>query len=719
MAFKLFNDENVTQIRAVDRKRFSISIDSESANSVHFFTGIKSLGKINFFDTNSPPSFALTQARELKYVWDFDQTPIDSLTAERTVGAFIDTTASETYQSSTNNNSGQTHQSLYNYTKGYLYRADNDYVADTNNIPSVSIDQFNDVARIITLRRDLKRTSIEPNTFRLEVNLSNTSTTGVLTDSSSLFTTALDIKNPTFGNHHSFAGVRWTPSNSLDSLTSAMTIEAIIRPYKGNSVIFWKRLSSSGWAGSVSESQNSFIKLELAKSADNRQDAFRLYIRSVTGNGDFAEDFAKRNVQASGLFVPGDVGINLYDGRFHHIIVSWGVSGQDGAISVESGAGSVFGYIDGFKLLNREQTEPRLGGSDSAGGPTIQANMFNQRYPIKTNALQLTDIEDGAISGNNAFIGVSNFKRELSATGADRGELPSEGDPNLEGGYDGQIQHLRIWNERFDDGTSSVLDGISRKVNESSTAGISFLDFQDATLTGGAATSGNLVSWWNFNELSTLSAADGSQYSNTATFIGNAITRLYDHEDISRNSVVVNDQSYSGVNKTYLYFDRKEDNVINNGFSQGRIIRHAADGQLLQMGLIYYDLGIALFDRDDNNARLEWLFPASGTTGDFGFSTTGILNAALNIERLAFVSNDSRGRTLIDAVAEGDEFNYSENITSIDQDTNEIILDDPATYFTTVLLHNDENELLAVGKLSVPVRKDQSSKLIAQIKLDF
>ena len=102
--------------------------------------------------------------------------------------------------------------------------------------------------------------------------------------------------------------------------------------------------------------------------------------------GDFSEDFSKENVQASGLFVPGDVGVDLFDGDFHHIVVSWDVYEIEDLIaynSAERGAGVVMGYIDGYKLANKEEVFPRLSGADAAGGPSLQANMVDQRIPIK------------------------------------------------------------------------------------------------------------------------------------------------------------------------------------------------------------------------------------------------------------------------------------------------------------------------------------------------
>ena len=38
------------------------------------------------------------------------------------------------------------------------------------------------------------------------------------------------------------------------------------------------------------------------------------YIRDADTGGSFSEDFAQPDVQASGLFVPADVGIDLFDG---------------------------------------------------------------------------------------------------------------------------------------------------------------------------------------------------------------------------------------------------------------------------------------------------------------------------------------------------------------------------------------------------------------------
>lgn len=73
--------------------------------------------------------------------------------------------------------------------------------------------------------------------------------------------------------------------------------------------------------------------------------------------------------------------------------------------------------------------------------------------------------------------------------------------------------------------------------------------------------------------------------------------------------------------------------------------------------------------------------------------------------------------------ARNSEFNYSENPTFISGSTGEVLYDDfinnPQVYFTTVGMYNDNNELLAVAKLSKPLVKDFTKEALIRVKLDF
>ena len=69
------------------------------------------------------------------------------------------------------------------------------------------------------------------------------------------------------------------------------------------------------------------------------------------------------------------------------------------------------------------------------------------------------------------------------------------------------------------------------------------------------------------------------------------------------------------------------------------------------------------------------------------------------------------------------QFNYSENPSFISGSTGEVIYDsfvnNPQTYITTVGLYNDNSELLAVAKLSKPLKKDFTKEALIRVKLDF
>jgi hypothetical protein len=69
------------------------------------------------------------------------------------------------------------------------------------------------------------------------------------------------------------------------------------------------------------------------------------------------------------------------------------------------------------------------------------------------------------------------------------------------------------------------------------------------------------------------------------------------------------------------------------------------------------------------------------------------------------------------------EFNYSENPSFISDSAGTILYDNfiqnPQTYITSVGMYNDNNELLAVAKLSKPLRKDFTKEALIRVKLDF
>ena len=787
MAYKAFAENEIKPRPFVEEQTISISEDSPCASHLHLLTGVRSLGKLNVFKSGTNPTFNETDSKEIKYSWSFDNQVLvgQALTADITTGVFL-SSSDQTYRASTNPNSKLSSQDLFRYAQGYLYRADNDYSSTTALVSSSSADTKVSVLREINIRKDIYHSSLKSAAFKMQINDSNTSLTAAIDGASanakyntiaagtfgsetpnvSGYTTALDLKNP-FGGEEgtgrkSFFGVSvtaalgdvcavrngqgYTAGNNLDSIREACTIETIIRPMKSDSVLYFRRLASS----QDTLTKNKFMKMELTRSADNREPAFRFYIRDADTQESFSEDFAQPDVQASGLFVPADVGIDMYDGDFHHIVVSWDINEIDDPTnnaSADRGAGVVMGYIDGYKLPNKEQVFPRLMGADAAGGPTIQANMIDQRIPIKQTALYTTGIVN-APTGNNVYIGASNFNRNDGVRTGDWGVLADQYDSQLEGLYDGQIAHVRVWNQRLLDGTTGFKDGVGKLINLNPTdaqsnganpLGVSFTNFRNQALTGTSAA--NVAAWWKFNNMNGITGADiagglsaqssaaamaadrtGNLSSNTGDVVGNGIIKLFDSRNlvngVSGNTIT--DLQVSGIPRDFLYFDQPQlNNPVDNKNTQGRLVRKTIQDSIKRIGLVFYDLGLATIDGDDPNARLDFTFPASGATGDFGFAVTGHNNTAFNFQRVVYNSQVDRGRLLVDAVASGSEMNFSGNPSGINPETGGSIFDEPTSYITSIGLYNHHNDLVAIAKLSKPVRNDEAITLGGQVKLDF
>ena len=73
--------------------------------------------------------------------------------------------------------------------------------------------------------------------------------------------------------------------------------------------------------------------------------------------------------------------------------------------------------------------------------------------------------------------------------------------------------------------------------------------------------------------------------------------------------------------------------------------------------------------------------------------------------------------------AKNSQFNYSANPSFISGSTGEVLYNNfinaPQTFITTIGMYNDENELLAVAKLSKPLIKDFTKEALVRVKLDF
>lgn len=156
------------------------------------------------------------------------------------------------------------------------------------------------------------------------------------------------------------------------------------------------------------------------------------------------------------------------------------------------------------------------------------------------------------------------------------------------------------------------------------------------------------------------------------------------------------------------------------------------------VGLIFYQAGVVVLDanfisdaKTSNydaalNADGDTLTTNNGQNADaiLDMSIEGIASGIRNrIVNLSFNNTTELNSTVYFCRANHNEFNYSSNPTYLDGSKirvkNNDIMVPPRTYVTTVGLYSADNELLAVAKLSEPLRKDPTNELTLRVRLDY
>jgi len=146
------------------------------------------------------------------------------------------------------------------------------------------------------------------------------------------------------------------------------------------------------------------------------------------------------------------------------------------------------------------------------------------------------------------------------------------------------------------------------------------------------------------------------------------------------------------------------------------------------VGLLYYQAGVAVLTAS--------IFGGQFGAGATGSVDTGSVNTVLTGSNISSSCDGVRGRfknlsfnnttELNSAIyfcrVNHNEFNYSSNPTYLSASTirvKEVKSDNPISYFTTVGLYNSENVLMAVAKLSEPLKKSPDTEFTLRVRLDY
>ena len=146
------------------------------------------------------------------------------------------------------------------------------------------------------------------------------------------------------------------------------------------------------------------------------------------------------------------------------------------------------------------------------------------------------------------------------------------------------------------------------------------------------------------------------------------------------------------------------------------------------VGLLYYQAGIAVLTASIFNGKFG---PRTDTTtstgsistyfqtGSISGSADGLRNRLYNVQ---FNNSTELNSTIYFCRVNHNEFNYSSNPTYLS--SSKIVVknestDAPVSYITTVGLYSSDNELMAVAKVSEPLKKDPTNELTIRVRLDY
>jgi len=210
---------------------------------------------------------------------------------------------------------------------------------------------------------------------------------------------------------------------------------------------------------------------------------------------------------------------------------------------------------------------------------------------------------------------------------------------------------------------------------------------------------------------------------NTGLPSGNKITTLVD-ETISELYLLGNSLSRTGPGGSFYY-------VYSGSLTNGL---YTGNSSATPYGIVYPDAGILVLNGMALDASASLNTKRNPATGSSSYNALRLFNSISGAMDVS-VNNSFKGRTLetinstiyFARVGNG-EFNFSNNVSYYETGSQQYIKPlmlstenqyKNITYVTTVGLYNDNNDLLAVAKLSKPVGKTSDSEMIIKIKLDY
>lgn len=151
-----------------------------------------------------------------------------------------------------------------------------------------------------------------------------------------------------------------------------------------------------------------------------------------------------------------------------------------------------------------------------------------------------------------------------------------------------------------------------------------------------------------------------------------------------------------------------------------------------QVGFLFYQQGILALNQ--GSSMFDYIAyssstanPAGGYLSGSNLASTGTITEISDgfrryVNNLQFQNTVQINSTIYNCQVGLNQYNYSSNVTYTSASqivVKNSVIDTPITYITTVGLYDDSDQLLAVAKLSEPLRKTSADSINLRVRLDY
>ena len=144
-------------------------------------------------------------------------------------------------------------------------------------------------------------------------------------------------------------------------------------------------------------------------------------------------------------------------------------------------------------------------------------------------------------------------------------------------------------------------------------------------------------------------------------------------------------------------------------------------------GLVFYESGVVVLSTSSFNSVTDFHSASAGASSIADRFVSSSISGACDslrhrVQNISFNNTTEINSSIYFCRVPSNDFNHSSNPTYLNASTirvKDVASDPPISYITTVGLYASDGELMAVAKLSEPLRKDPTNEITLRVRLDY